>query len=44
MWFKVLLKRINEEGACVAEMECIGFGVEGNKPLYICNNMGLLGV
>jgi len=44
MQFQVSLKRINEEGACVTEMECNGFGVKVNKPLYICNNMGLLGV
>ena len=44
MRFQVPLKRINEEGACVTEMECIGFGVEVNKPLCICNNMGFLGI
>ena len=30
--FEVSLKRINEDGACVTEMECSGFGVEINKP------------
>jgi hypothetical protein len=40
MQFQVSLKRINEEGSLVTEMECVSFGVEVNKPVCICNNMG----